>query len=110
MTAKVQSIISYLTLIGWLIAYFGGEENHTDLSRYHFKQSLGFAITMFIFGFVLGIIIVILPKIGYLIYSLISILFLVLTIVGIINAVKEEKKPLPFIGKYFEDQFAFIDK
>ena len=44
MDSKVQSIISYLFFpIGWLIAYFGGKEKN-ELSRYHFKQSLGLGI------------------------------------------------------------------
>ena len=31
-------------------------------------------------------------------------------ILGIVNAANEEKKALPVIGKFFENQFAFIDK
>lgn len=106
MNNKTFSIVSYITLIGWLIAYFGGKENADDLLKYHLRQSLGLGITAFLYGIVMNIIIVILPVLAIL--SFVSILFFVLMIIGIINANNGEKKPLPFIGKIFEDKFPFI--
>ncbi len=111
MSAKTQSIISYITLIGWLIAYFGGKNNRTDLSRYHLKQGLGLFVASFILNIVVFILLLVLPQtVGLVISRVISICILVVLVIGIINASKEEKKPLPIIGKYFENQFAFIDK
>jgi len=46
------------------------------------------------------------PVLGML--GLLSIVFLVLMIIGIINAANQQLKPLPIIGKYFEDKFSFI--
>jgi len=36
------------------------------------------------------------------------IVFLGLLIFGVINALNEEEKPLPLIGKFFENKFGFI--
>ncbi|WP_258862017.1 hypothetical protein [Sphingobacterium spiritivorum] len=40
--------------------------------------------------------------------SYISVVSLVLLIIGAINASNGAKKPLPFIGSFFENKFAFI--
>ena len=89
--------------------YFGGKEKN-ELSRYHFKQSLGLGITLIIIFVILGIIGAIVPKIVSIVGGLVSLCALIFMILGIVNAANEEKKALPVIGKFFENQFAFIDK
>ena len=105
MNNKTLSIVSYITLIGWGIAYIIGKDKADDLLKFHLKQSLGLVIFSIIWGFLLNIIITIfnLPIIGIL--GLVSLL---LIIIGIINAANGIKKPLPVIGSMFEDKFAFI--
>ena len=51
-TYKTIAIICYITIIGWLIAYFSGKENKNSLSRYHLKQAFG----LFIFSVILNVI------------------------------------------------------
>ncbi|MDR2234426.1 MAG: hypothetical protein LBE56_15040 [Tannerella sp.] len=106
MDNKTLSIVSYITLIGWLIAFFAGKEKSNDLLKYHLRQSLGLTIISLIFSIVLSIIIMILPVLAML--SFVNIVFFVLLVIGIINAANEAKKPLPVIGKLFEDKFGFI--
>lgn len=105
MNNKTLSIVSYITLIGWVIAYIIGKDKADDLLKFHLKQSLGLVIFSIIWGVLLNIIITIfnLPIIGIL--GLVSLL---LIIIGIINAANGIKKPLPVIGSMFEDKFAFI--
>ncbi|WP_430613117.1 DUF4870 domain-containing protein [Flavobacterium sp. JP2137] len=107
MDNKTFSIVSYITLIGWLVAYFGGKEKADDLLKYHLKQSLGLFLTAFLFQIALGIVVFIIPALSILSY--IGIFFFVLFILGIINAANAEKKPLPIIGKTFENSFSFIN-
>ncbi|UWX61781.1 DUF4870 domain-containing protein [Chryseobacterium oranimense] len=107
MNNKTLSIVSYITLIGWLIAYFSGKENADSLLKYHLKQSLGLLIVIIFFNIALGILISIVPALSLL--SLIGFVFIALLIIGIINAANEVKKPLPLIGKMFEDKFSFIN-
>lgn len=108
MTPKVQSILSYLGIL-WLVAFFAGKEERTDLSKYHLKQGLGLLIVAVIFNIGAGIILMIIPSLATII-SVFGIVFLILMILGIITAANEVKKPLPVIGKLFEDKFDFIDK
>lgn len=104
MTPKLQSILSYLGIL-WLVAYFVGKEQRNDVSRYHLKQGLGLFIVSLVFGIVLQILMTITT-----IFGLLGLIILFIFVMGIINAINEEKKPLPFIGKFFENQFSFIDK
>lgn len=108
MTPKVQSILSYLGIL-WLVAFFAGKEERNDLSRYHLKQGLGLFIIAIVFNIVVGIVLMILPSLASVI-SLLSIAVLILMVLGIITAANEVKKPLPVIGRFFEDKFNFIDK
>ena len=106
MNNKILSIISYITIIGWLIAYFSEKENADSFLKYHLKQSFGLFIVSLIFNIVLNIIVSIVPALYFI--SLIGLVFLALIIIGIINASNLEQKPLPLIGKMFENKFSFI--
>lgn len=106
MNNKTLSMVSYVTLIGWVISYFSGKENADDLLKYHLKQSLGLLILSVLFNIALTILVIILPALAALSY--IGVVFFALMILGMINAANEVKKPLPLIGKLFEDKFAFI--
>lgn len=103
MNNKTISIVSYITIIGWLVAYLIGKDNLDALSRYHLRQSLGLAIV----GFILNIISISILFLG-MVVNIIGILLLILTVIGIINAANGEMKPLPVIGKWLEDKFDFI--
>lgn len=107
MNNKSLSIISYITILGWLIALFVDKENADDLRKHHLRQALGLFITMFVLAFILGTLIALL-KLPGLLYTAFQILYLVLLILGIINTVNAAKKPLPIIGKIFEHKFSFI--
>lgn len=106
MDNKTLSIVSYITFIGWIIAYFVGKDKVDDFLKYHLKQSLGLVIFSFIFGIILNILIRV-TGIGML--SILGLVNFILMIIGIINAANGVKKPLPIIGKMFEDKFAFIN-
>lgn len=105
MNNKTVAILSYVTLIGWLIAYFGGKDKADDFAKYHLKQGLG----LIIFSVFLSIILQVLMSITH-IYALsyISFISFALLIIGIINASNGVKKPLPLIGGFFESKFSFI--
>ncbi len=105
MDNKTLSIVSYITIIGWIIAYVIGKDKADDLLKFHLKQALGLAIFSIIYQFLLGIIITIT---GITILSILGLVVLALMIIGIINVANGVKKPLPIIGSMFEDKFAFI--
>jgi len=106
MNNKTLSIVSYITIIGWLISYFSGKENANGLLKYHLRQSFGLFIISLIVNILLTIITTMVPSLSFLTY--VGIIFFVLMILGIINAANEVEKPLPLIGKMFENKFGFI--
>lgn len=108
MSSKTQSILAYLGIL-WLIAYFGGKGKRDTLSTYHLRQGLGLLVVAILVHLILNIIILLVPTLSTPL-SLISVIFLILMIFGIINAANEVRKPLPLIGKLFENQFSFLDK
>ena len=116
MDNKTLALVSYITIIGWLISFFsykGKEKN--SLVSYHLKQSFGLFVASMVLGIAFWILVTILVMISFSlavlasgIYSLASLVIFVLMIIGIINASKGEEKPLPIIGKMFEGKFSFI--
>lgn len=106
MSNKTLSIVSYITLIGWLVAFISGKDKADDLLKYHLRQSFGLILTGFVLSIILNILIMIVPALSFLSY--IGIILFIFLILGAINAANEVKKPLPVIGKTFENQFSFI--
>jgi len=106
MDNKSLSIVSYITIIGWLVAYFIGKEKADAFLKYHLRQSLGLVLTMFLFSLVVNVLTRLILVLELL--NILSFAFLIWIIIGIVNAANQEMKPLPFIGKYFEDKFSFI--
>lgn len=106
MNTKTLSIVSYVTLIGWAIAYFSGKDKADALLRYHLKQSLGLAIVSVIFSIALNIIASIIPALSFL--GVLGLAITVFWVLGIINAANGALKPVPVFGKAFENKFSFI--
>src|SRR5450432_949326 len=54
---KTAGIVSYLTIIGWLIAYFAMHQNNkTELGSYQLRQTLLFYIASLVIYWILGMI------------------------------------------------------
>ena len=108
MDNKTLSIVSYITIIGWLVAYFIGKDKADTLLKYHLRQSLGIAIVSIIFNIAFTIIASIVPALSFL--GFVGYAFVILWIMGIINAANGALKPIPLIGKWFEDKSSFASK
>jgi uncharacterized membrane protein len=106
MNNKTLSIVSYITLIGWLIAYFSGKDKADALLRYHLKQSLGLAIVSIALNIILRVIVSLVPALAFL--GMVGLVIIVFWILGIINAANNAQKPVPVFGKAFENSFSFI--
>ena len=108
MNNKTLAIVSYITIIGWLVSFFSSTSPRDPLVKYHLKQSFGLFVIAIIYSVITNVIVLLVPAIGT-ILSLGSLAILVLLILGAINASKEQQTPLPVIGKFFEDKFGFIN-
>lgn len=110
MQNKTIAAISYVTLIGWVIALvkFKNCPEKSPLVRFHLGQSLGLILVSLVLEIILTVVIHILPAIG-LVLSLVSFIPLILMILGIIAALNETPKPLPIIGGLFVEKFSFLN-
>jgi uncharacterized membrane protein len=101
---KTTAIVSYITLIGWLIAYFGMNKPKTSLGSYHIRQSLLLHIVTFALNIILTIFASFLPILGTL--SLIVFVgYIVFVVLGAIAASNSEEKPLPVFGEKAQELF-----
>jgi len=111
---KIAAIVSYFWIIGWLISYFAlHKDNKTELGSYQLRQTLLFAIIATGISWSLGAVVTVLiglTNVFALIYliQLINLGFLVLWVIGLIGAIKGEKKPIPFIGEWAQRLFPNI--
>ena len=107
---KTAAIISYITIIGWLIAYFAmHKDNKTALGSYHLRQSLLLHLGIIVINVALTIIIMIIPTmiLAYLSWA-IYVAYLIFVILGIVSANNGEQKPLPVIGEKAQSMFPSI--
>ena len=113
-SGKTAGIISYFTIIGWLIAYFGFHQNNkTSIGSYQLRQTLllhiAFMVVRYGLAFILGALWL---SGGF--FSLVSLLwivnlfFLVIWIVGLIGAINGEEKPIPVLGAWAQTMFSSI--
>jgi uncharacterized membrane protein len=111
---KTAGIISYLTIIGWLIAYFGMYQNNkTALGAYQLRQTLLLHIAYFVVRYGLAIILgAIWMSTGmfslYYLLWIITVIFFVLWLIGLIGAINGEQKPIPIFGEWGQKMFSGI--
>ncbi len=111
---KTAGIISYITIIGWLIAYFAmHKDKKTQIGSYQLRQTLLLHIISFVLGWGGSILfgaLVVSTGIFALAYLnwIISLGLFVLWIIGLIGAINGEKKPIPLIGEKAQSTFASI--
>ncbi len=96
---KTAAVVCYITLIGWLIAYFALYKNaKTSLAAYHLRQTL----LLYIFLFAVNSLIYVATK--AFIISL-DFIWFILWLMGFFNAIYERQKPMPIIGKWSQKLF-----
>ena len=100
---KLLAVISYLSILSIVTLIVAPNSKY---ARYHANQGICLLVAEVVFGIVRNIAAILLgfiPIIGWIvimIFNLASIIFLVLSILGIVNAAKGEAKPLPIIGGF----------
>ena len=99
---KVMAILAYFGLLV-LVPIFGAKDS--KFARYHANQGLVLFLAAIAYSIATSILTSILIAISWrlaflsTIFSLVSIAFLVLMVLGIINAANGKAKELPIIGK-----------
>lgn len=89
MDSKATGIVAYISIIGWIIAYFAGDR---EGAKFHLNQALVVDLAMIILSILARI-----PIVG-LIAGLLDLVLFVFWIMGIVYAAKQEEKELPLLG------------
>jgi len=93
--AKLVAILSYITIIGWVIALILHQQNKTALGGFHLRQALLLMIA--------GLLSMI-PMLG----MILGIVLFVFWILGLVSAIQGKQKELPLIGHYAQEWFKSI--
>lgn len=98
---KTVGIVSYLTLIGWVVALVMHSSNKTSFGAFHLRQGLMNMIML-----LAASVVAIIPILGWLVYLVAFVAWVVFTIMGAIAAANGQEKRLPLIGDLAEKWFA----
>ncbi|HVI47520.1 MAG TPA: hypothetical protein VM802_21800 [Chitinophaga sp.] len=111
MKTNQWAMISYITIIGWIVTYVKREEPQlkSTLVNYHLEQSLGLIIFSIVWSIALGIVISVMPLMKT-VLSAAGLLPLIFMVFGIINANSGSQRPIPLIGRLFENRFVFLQR
>jgi uncharacterized membrane protein len=105
---KATAIVSYLSFLGWLIAYFALHvPNKTSLGSFHLRQTLLLMLCGIGLQIISMILIFIMPFLALILW-VVWIGLLVLWIIGLIAAINGEEKPMPVIGEKAQEIFRNI--
>ncbi|MDP5027529.1 MAG: hypothetical protein NWQ14_04830 [Flavobacterium sp.] len=97
---KQTAIVSYLTIIGSIIAIFmNQEENRTEFASFHIRQALGIFLTFFLLGYPIGYFD------NWMVSASFWIFIFILWIYGFLTCLNNETKTVPFLGELFQKVF-----
>jgi uncharacterized membrane protein len=102
---RTVAILSYLTIIGFIVAIVLHGTKKTALGSFHLRQTLGMIVTGLACG-VGGFILAFIPFVGWMMLPLVWLGFLVLWLMGLIAAASGQLKPVPVLGEHFQKWFA----
>ena len=89
---KVAAILSYFSLLGWIVALILNNDKKSLFAKFHLRQALLLNIAGLI-----GII----PLIGW----ILALGVLVLWIMGLLGAINGEEKKVPYLGDKAQEWF-----
>ena len=102
---RTVAILSYITIIGFIIAIVMHGSKKTQLGSFHLRQALGLFVTGVGFGLCV-IILAFIPIIGWLAILVGWLSLLALLIMGLIGAASGQQKPVPVMGVHYQKWFA----
>lgn len=108
MKRKTVAIVSYLTVLGWIVAFMNYRRgSKSSLAKFHLEQSFGIGILAIAVNIFMAIPIW-LDRDFTILLVINNIALVILWMIGLISAYYGVRLPLPLIGFYFKDKFRFI--
>ncbi len=103
---RQNAVISYITIIGVIIAYYMNNEDHkkSAFASFHIRQSLGLWLTFWALGYIIG------SFDSWLVTSSFYLFFAVLFIYGFSNAIGKKALSVPLLGDFYQKIFANLGK
>ena len=99
---KLAAIVSYMWLIGVVIAFYMNNDKKDPLISFHIRQSLGLWLTYMICGYIVGYFDSWMFTVPFWIF------FGVLFVYGFTNAASGKAYPIPLLGKFYQKAFSGI--
>ncbi|QOD61657.1 hypothetical protein H9I45_04185 [Polaribacter haliotis] len=99
---KVIAIISYITIIGTLIAYILNKDKKNYFASFHIRQALGIGILYLINQWIIY------AYMGRTAGWAVGIFIFVLWVIALIGVIQDEEKKVPVLGDHFQEWFKNI--
>lgn len=99
---KTIAIISYITIIGTVIAFVMNNDKKNSFASFHIRQAIGVYLLFFLIN--------LLTRYGHMgwLDNILYFVALVFLIIGLLGAIQEEEKKVPFLGDQFQEWFKNI--
>lgn len=99
---KTFAIVSYITLIGTLIAFFMNRDDRNPFVSFHVRQALGLGLTWYILGYFVG------GFDSWMISISFWVFFMALFIYGVVGAATGKENEVPILGPFYQKIFSSI--
>lgn len=101
---KTVAILSYLTIVGFVVAIILNNTKKNALGIFHLRQTLGFFLTLL--GVVVcQFILLFIPILGWLAIFLLWCSLAVCWVIGLLGAIRGQKTPMPVVGPLYQKWF-----
>ncbi len=96
MDSRTKAILTHITIIGWLVVLLLNNEKKDEMASFYLRQTLILHVLFMIVSWI--------PVVGWMVW----IVAFALWVLSFVYAVKNEQKPIPFVGEYFQSWFAAL--
>lgn len=94
--ARVISVVSYLTIVGWVVSLVIFGKQKSMLAGFHLRQSLGLIIVAACLSLI--------PLIGWILNVVVAVFW----VLSVFHAAKGEYYSVPVVGGLFQTHLRFI--
>jgi uncharacterized membrane protein len=99
---KTMAIVSYITIIGTLVAFFVNKDVKNPFTSFHIRQALGLWLLQMILGYFIS------GFDSWMVTSSFWLFFISLFLFGVFGAATGKLNSVPVLGSFFQKLFATI--